>query len=118
MPEGRLDSYQRHKLRAYGIYTQPLGRFGSLDLSPIWRVNSGARLQPDGRRCRCRRRSSRAIPGYPANDINPAVRETVFFGERGAYCFKGYGVVDFAATYAIPVWKSAHRGSRSRSTTC
>ena len=41
MPEGRLDSFQRHKLRVFGIYSQPLGRFGSLDLSPIWRVNSG-----------------------------------------------------------------------------
>ena len=41
MPEGRLDSFQRHKLRVYGIYSQSLGRSGSLDLSPIWRVNSG-----------------------------------------------------------------------------
>jgi hypothetical protein len=46
-------------------------------------------------------------PGYPTNDINPAVRETVYFGERGAYLFKGYGVVDLAATYAVPVWRSA-----------
>ena len=40
MPEGRLDNYQQHK-PAYGVYTSSLGRFGSLDLAPIWRVNSG-----------------------------------------------------------------------------
>jgi hypothetical protein len=45
-------------------------------------------------------------PGYPANDINPLVRETVFFGERGGDEFKGYGVLDLALTYRIPVWKS------------
>ena len=45
-------------------------------------------------------------PGYPANDINPFVREAIFFGTRGQYSFKGYGVLDLAATYRIPVWKS------------
>ena len=41
MPEGRLDNFQRHKLRVYGTYAQSLGRFGSVDLTPLWRVNSG-----------------------------------------------------------------------------
>src|SRR5581483_3621655 len=31
---------------------------------------------------------------------------TVYFGDRGAYLFKGYGVVDLAATYRVPVWKA------------
>ena len=39
-------------------------------------------------------------------NINPAVRQTIFFGERGENSFKGYGVVDFAATYAVPVWRA------------
>ena len=30
----------------------------------------------------------------------------MFFGERGAYDFKGYGVVDFAATYNLTVWRT------------
>ena len=30
----------------------------------------------------------------------------MFFGERGANNFKGYGVMDFAATYNIAVWRS------------
>ena len=106
MPEGRLDSFQRHKMRAYGIYTQKMGRFGSVDLSPIWRVNSGRAYSLTAGMAVPAAQLARN-PGYPVNDVNPAVRETVFFGDRGAYVFKGYGVVDLAATYAIPVWKSA-----------
>jgi hypothetical protein len=43
LPSGRLNDYQKHKLRVYGTYTQRMGRFGSLDLSPLWRVD-GRRL--------------------------------------------------------------------------
>ena len=106
MPAGRLDSFQRHKMRAYGVYTQTMGRFGSLDLSPIWRVNSGRTYNLTATLPLTAAQLARN-PGYPTNDINPSVRETIYFGERGAYSFKGYGVVDLAATYAIPVWKSA-----------
>ena len=101
-----LDSFQRHKLRVYGTWHGLLGRFGSIDVAPIWRVNSGLAYSltaPIALRTAQLQRN----PGYPANDINPAVRETVFFGNRGQYSYKGYGVVDLAVTYGIPVWKSA-----------
>ena len=105
MPEGRLDNYQQHKLRVYGVLMQPLGRFGAIDVAPLWRVNSGTVYSltasipvPQAQLAR--------NPGYPANDINPFVRETVFFGERGSGEFKGYGVVDLAVTYRIPVWRT------------
>ena len=39
-PYGRLDEFQRHKLRVWTSYNQSLGRLGSVDLGPIWRVNS------------------------------------------------------------------------------
>ena len=106
MPEGRLDSFQRHKLRVFGVYSQPFGRFGSLDLSPIWRVNSGRVYSLTAGMAVPAAQLARN-PGYPTNDISSAAREAVFFGNRGAYQFKGYGVVDLAATYAIPVWRSA-----------
>jgi hypothetical protein len=104
-PEGRLDSYQRHKLRIYGIYSQRLGRFGSLDLSPIWRVNSG-NVYSRTARIRLTPEQLALNPGYPASDINRFVRETIFFGSRGQEDFKGFGVLDLAATYSIPVWQS------------
>src|SRR5205814_27681 len=40
------------------------------------------------------------------NDINANTTQTLFFGERGVGEFKGYGLLDFAATYAIPIWKT------------
>jgi outer membrane receptor protein involved in Fe transport len=105
MPEGRLDNYQQHKLRVYGVLMQSLGRFGAVDIAPLWRVNSGTVYSltasipvPQAQLAR--------NPGYPVNDINPLVRETVFFGERGSGQFKGYGVLDLAATYRIPVWRT------------
>ena len=105
-PTGRLDSYQRHKLRIYGVYSQQLGRFGSVDLSPIWRVNSG-NVYSRTARIRLTPEQLALNPGYPAGDINRFVRETIFFGLRGQDDFKGYGVLDLAATYSIPVWRSA-----------
>jgi hypothetical protein len=105
MPDGRLDNYQRHKLRLYATYVQSLGRFGSVDVSPLWRVNSGAVYNltanipvPAAQRAR--------NPGYPAADFNATTREVVFFGERGEYSFRGYGVLDLATSYNVAIWRS------------
>ncbi|MGE3190520.1 MAG: TonB-dependent receptor, partial [Vicinamibacterales bacterium] len=40
-PYGRLDDFQRHKVRLWTIYTMDFGRFGSLDVAPMYRYNSG-----------------------------------------------------------------------------
>lgn len=106
MPEGRLDNYQEHKLRLYGIYTQPFGRFGSVDVAAIGRINSGTVYSHTASLALTATELARN-PGYPTINVNPAVRQTIFFGERGENSFKGYGVLDLATTYAIPVWKSA-----------
>jgi hypothetical protein len=105
MPEGRLDGFQRHKLRMFGTFIQSFGRHGTLALSPIWRVNSGAVYSLTSR-ITLRPPQLARNPGYPTNDINPNVRQTVYFGERGEGSFKGSGAADFAATYSAPVWKS------------
>ena len=39
-PVGRLNDFQRSKLRVWAIYTQEIGRFGALDTAPILRVDS------------------------------------------------------------------------------
>ena len=105
-PYGRLDQFQRHKLRVWGAWTAGMGRFGSVDVAPLWRVNSGTAFSLTAGLAVPAAQLARN-PGYPTNDVNPAVRQTVFFGERGAETFKGYGVVDLAATYTVPVWRSA-----------
>jgi hypothetical protein len=105
LPEGRLDNYQQHKLRIYGIYSAPLGRFGAVDIAPIWRVNSGTVYSHTASVPLTAVQLARN-PGYPSVNINPAVRQTVFFGERGENSFKGYGVLDLSATYRVPVWRA------------
>jgi outer membrane receptor protein involved in Fe transport len=102
-PIGRLDDFQRHKLRLFASFTQPLGRFGSVDLAPIWRYNSawtyslstaGVAVTP----------VQRALnPGYTLSGITG---QTIFYGGRGTEEYEGYGLVDFAATYQIPIWRS------------
>ncbi len=107
MPEGRLDNFQRHKLRVYGTYAQGLGRFGMLDVTPLWRVNSGAVYSLTVSRALSAAMLARN-PGYPSADVSAATRAPTFFGERGAYEYKGYGLMDLATTYGIPVWKTVN----------
>jgi hypothetical protein len=101
-PDGRLDDFQRSKVRVWADYQANLGRYGSLTLAPIYRYNSG-------------RTYSLVLNGQPLSPIqaarNPGYAgiptQQIFFGERGSQSFKGFAVVDLAATYAIPVWRSA-----------
>jgi hypothetical protein len=106
MPEGRLDNYQQHKLRLAAIYNQSLGHLGSVDVSPLWRVNSGG-VYSLTTAIRVPAAQLAGNPGYPTTDISSSTRETVYFGDRGAYDYKGYGVMDLATSYNLTVWKSA-----------
>jgi outer membrane receptor protein involved in Fe transport len=103
-PLGRTDDFQRHKVRLWAIYTQGLGRFGSLDIAPLVRIESGQTY------------SLRAL-NVPLSDVQLANDpgyaqlpgggfQTLYFGERGSQFFKGYGVMDLSVNYAIPVYRS------------
>ena len=107
LPSGRLADYQKHKFRLYGTYSQKLGFLGSLDVSPIWRVDSGAVFSYSAAAVPLTATQLARNPGYPANDINANTTYTLFFGDRGAGDFLGYGLLDLATTYSIPIWKSA-----------
>src|SRR5262245_9108025 len=104
-PDGRLFDYQRHKLRVLGIYNPSLGRFGSVSLGPIWRVNSGQVFSYIASAYPITSVELARNPGYP--DISAVSAQNLYFGERGAGDFKGYGVLDFSATYNVPVWRTA-----------
>jgi hypothetical protein len=100
-PMGHLDDFQRHRLRVWGAYNLTSRRFGTLDVAPVWRVNSG-------------RSYSLAATGVPLSAVqaanNPGYSgvptQTLFFGERGSQFFKGFGLFDLALNYGIPVWRS------------
>ena len=40
-PLGRLDNFQRHKVRVWSIYNLELGSAGVVDIGGVWRYNSG-----------------------------------------------------------------------------
>jgi Carboxypeptidase regulatory-like domain len=103
-PDGRLYDFQRHKLRAYAIYSPDFGRFGSMSVSPLWRVNSGQVFSYIANSYPITAIELARNPGYP--DISASNTAGLYFGDRGAGEFKGYGVLDFSATYNVPVWRT------------
>ena len=105
MPFGRLDEFQRHKVRIWTSYNQGLGRFGSVDIGPIWRVNSGQTYSLSAANV-AHSPVQVAIAqslGYLRTAITSA---TLYFDERGSEDFKGYGLLDLQLRYGIPVWRS------------
>jgi hypothetical protein len=107
LPNGRLADYQKHKVRVYGTYTQKMGRFGAIDVSPIWRIDSGQVFSYSAASVPLTSIELARNPGYPANTVNSGTAYTLFFGDRGAGNFDGFGAVDLAASYTIPIWRAA-----------
>jgi hypothetical protein len=99
-PEGRLDDFQRHKLRLWTIVNLDFGRYGSLDIAPLWRYNSALTysLTANVAVSAAQRANN---PGY----ARVPTTQTIYFGERGSQTFAGYGLVDLATSYQIPVWQ-------------
>jgi hypothetical protein len=106
-PMGRLDDYQRHKVRVWSNYMVNMGRFGSVDVTPMWRYNSAltyslaANSVPLSTVQRARNPGYARLPGSGTNGS-----QTLFFGERGSEEFAGYGLVDLGVTYQVPVWRT------------
>jgi outer membrane receptor protein involved in Fe transport len=105
-PEGRLAQFQRHKVRLWAIYNLGLGSFGGLDLSGVWRYNSGLSysLVADGEPLSDEQIARTIEAGY-LNAPNGGEQE-IYFGERGSESFPGYGLVDFGVNYSLPIWKT------------
>ena len=103
-PSGRLNEFQRHKVRIYTSYNLGLGPFGSLDLSPMWRINSGRTYSLVANGFAHPQTLLEKNPGY-LRTAAAGQSANLFFGERGSQDFKGFGVLDFATNYSIPIWQ-------------
>ena len=103
-PEGRLQSYQQHKLRAWAIYNADMGRFGDMSLSGLVRYDSGLAYSLAQRNVasNATQRAILAAAGYP-DQLGTA---NVFFGERGSETFEGYGLLDVSVHYNVPVFRT------------
>jgi hypothetical protein len=101
-PDGRLDDFQRHKVRMWANYSLALGRFGVVEVAPLYRFNSGRTYSLVAAGVPLSAQQIARNPGYarlPASQF-------LFFGQRGSESFAGYHLVDLAATYSVPVWQS------------
>ena len=102
-PEGRLQSFQRHKLRAWAIYDMDMGRFGDMSLSGLLRVDSGLAFSLAQRNVAptATQRAILEAAGYP-DQLGSA---NVFFADRGSETFAGYGLFDTSIQYNVPIFR-------------
>ena len=101
---GRLQDFQRHKLRVWSDYEFDLGRAGHLSTSGLWRVNSGEvfSLRATSQPITATQQQLLAAAGYP----DAPDSQDVFFGARGSQQFPGYALFDASLSYDIPVVRS------------
>ena len=104
-PTGRLDEFQRHKVRVWGIYNLGLGGAGDLDIGGLWRYNSGLTysIQAANQGVTPTQQGIINALGYASG---PAPRTLFFADGRGSGSFAGYGLFDLSFQYSIPVWQS------------
>ena len=104
-PSGRLNQFQEHKMRLWGIYSLGLGGAGSVDVAGLWRYDSGQVFS-----LAATRQGLSATQGSMLSSLGYASApdpRTLFFSDgRGSGTFKGYGLFDLSLQYSIPVWQS------------
>ena len=104
-PFGRLNDFQRHKVRIWGIYNLGLGWAGDVDLGGIWRYNSGQVFSVASTAVPLSGRQAALLDelGY----VSGPTSQTLYYGERGTEDFKGYGLLDLSVQYQLPIWRTA-----------
>jgi hypothetical protein len=101
-PGGRLDDFQRSKVRIWADYDLSLKQYGSVHIAPIYRYNSGATYSLSVSGVALSAIQAARNPGYATTPT-----QTLFFGARGSESFKGFALFDMALTYDVPVWRKA-----------
>jgi hypothetical protein len=100
-PVGRLNGFQRHKLRLLTSYSLPT-HFGNFGFGMVYRFDSGTPY-------------SYVFSGFPISDIqtardpgyaHPPSSQVLYFGARGSQTFPSQSRFDLALNYDIPVFKS------------
>ena len=104
-PFGRLNDFQRHKVRIWGIYNLGLGWAGDVDLAGIWRYNSGQTFSLSAGAVPLSPEQTAILAGLPY--ASPPTAQTLYFDERGTENFKGYSLLDLSVQYQIPIWRTA-----------
>ncbi len=101
-PVGRLDDFQRHKVRVWANYSLDLHQFGRLDVAPMYRYNSPRTFSLVAASVALTAQQTASNPGY----VRLPASQPVFFGLRGAQEFEDFALFDLGLTYGVPVWQS------------
>jgi outer membrane receptor protein involved in Fe transport len=101
-PTGRLNDFQRHKVRAWGTYTQRLGVFGDVDFSLLYRYDSPLTYSLSSGSVpltSIQRQLGAAYPNLPNN-------QTLFYSGRGSEFFDAAHLWDLGIQFEVPVFRS------------
>src|SRR6185295_8130498 len=101
-PFGRLQDFQRHRVRLWTIRNFELGRVGDISISGLLRVESGQVYSLRGTNQPVTAVQAALLAAYP----DAPSSQTVYFGDRGSQTFPGYGVFDASLNYDIRTVRS------------
>jgi len=104
-PWGRLDDYQKHRLRVWGIYTLGMGSFGNLDVGGFWRYDSAENYSLTSSSFRVTPEQQVILDDLGYVD-GPSSRTLYYSAGRGSELYDGSARFDLSLHYDIPVWRS------------
>ncbi|HPA95939.1 MAG: TonB-dependent receptor [Acidobacteria bacterium] len=100
--KGRLNDYQKNKVRLWTNYLLDFGRAGAFDLGLVWRYDSATTFSYAAANVPIPAQLRANDPGY----ASPPRNATLFFGKRGAGFYNSTSLFDASVTYRIPIWKT------------
>jgi hypothetical protein len=101
-PIGRLNDFQRHKVVAWGTYNLGLGRFGTTDLSLLYRHDSPLTYSLVANSVPLSAIQEDLLAPYVSGPADQAL----FFDKRGSEEFASTNLFDFGLQYQVPVFRS------------
>ena len=103
-PWGRLDDYQKHRVRVWGIYTLGMGSFGNLDVGGFWRYDSAENYSLASSNFRVTPEQQAILDDLDYVD-GPSSRTLYYSAGRGSELYDGSARFDLSLHYDIPVWR-------------
>jgi hypothetical protein len=101
-PIGRIDDFQRHKLRVFSTYDLDLGRAGNVILGAVYRYDSPLTFSFAAASVPFTAIQRARNPGY----ANVPANQTLFFEGRGTGLFEASHLVDLALNYDLPIYRT------------
>ncbi len=101
-PWGRLDDFQKHRMRVWGIYTLGMGAFGDLDIGGFWRYDSAENYSLASSSFRVTDEQQAILDELGYVD-GPSSRTLYYSAGRGSELYNGSGRFDLSLHYDVPV---------------